>query len=104
MAQVALVHMQFFNAGATRSKAWFERGSSTIRIINGVGQGFEQVQHRYREPAAVPQADVIVCVGAIQLGVPATLIPSGSSGSIVRPAAGGRSSWLTREQAQAALG
>src|SRR5579859_2047504 len=27
MAQVALVHMQFFNAGATRSKAWFERGS-----------------------------------------------------------------------------
>jgi hypothetical protein len=104
MAQVALVHMQFFNAGATRSKAWFERGGNSIRIINGAGQGFEQVQERYREPAAIPQSDIVVCVGAIQLGVPAKLIPSGSAGSIVRPAGGGPSSWLTREQAQVTLG
>ena len=57
------------------------------------------VRERYAEPPAVVQADVVVCAGATDLGVPGHLISRGYGASTVRPAPGGTSKWITLEAA-----
>jgi hypothetical protein len=102
-AETALTHLELMNAGAIRQGAWWSHGGRSIRIINGAGQGLLDVRERYLEPATVTQSDIVVCAGAVDLGVPAALIASGRGASIMRPARGGGARWLTREQAQAEL-
>lgn len=102
--QAALVHTMLLNAGATQRGAWLEHGGRSIRVVNGAGQGLADVQSRYKEPTTVPQPEIVVCAGAIHLGVPATIVPSGHGASVVRPAPGGGARWLTLEEAHAEWG
>ncbi len=103
-AQAALIHATLLNAGATVHGAWLRQGGRSVRIVNGAGQGLTEVQARYKEPGTIPQADLVVCAGSIDLGVPARLIPSGRGASTIRPAAGGGAAWLTSEAARVELG
>jgi hypothetical protein len=103
-AQAAYVHVMLLNAGATNLGAWLQHGGRSIRVVNGAGQGLTDVQGRYKEPPTVAQSDIVVCAGAIELGVPARVIAPGRGGSTIRPAPGGSTRWLTLEQSQAELG
>lgn len=103
-AQAAFVHTMLLNAGATKRGAWLEHGGKSIRVINGAGQGLTDVQGRYKEPTTVAQSEIIVCAGAVELGVPSRLIALGRGASMMRPTPGGGTTWLTLEQATRELG
>jgi len=103
-AQAAYVHVMLLNAGATNLGAWLQHGGRSIRVVNGAGQGLTDVQGRYKEPPTVMQSEIVVCAGAIELGVPARVIASGRGASTIRPAPGGSARWLTFEQSQVELG
>jgi hypothetical protein len=103
-AQAAFAHLLLIEASAERAGAWFVHGGKSVRIVHGGGQGLSTVRARYVEPTSAPQADIVVCAGAVDLGVPGYLIPSGRGTSVVRPGGGGGSRWLTLEQAQGELG
>jgi len=103
-AQAAALHVMLLNAGATHQGAWLQHGGQLIRIVNGAGQGLRDVQARYKEPTTVAQSEIVVCAGAIELGVPARLIAPGRGASTIRPTPGGGARWLTLEEAQAELG
>ncbi|WP_144409180.1 SIR2 family protein [Pseudoxanthomonas suwonensis] len=100
----AFARLRFLHAGATQQASWLDYGGQTIRIVNGAGRDLASVEASYKEPSTRSQADMVVCAGAIDLAVPASLIASGSGASIVRPAPGGGARWLTWEQAQLELG
>jgi hypothetical protein len=103
-AQASLFHLMLLNAGATKEGAWLKHGSQSVRIVNGAGKGLASMEAQYKEPTTFPHSEIVVCAGAIDLGVPATLIASGSGASVMRPAPGGGSRWLTFDQARTELG
>jgi len=108
-AQAAYVHVVLLSAGATGRGAWVQHGDRSIRVVNGAGQGLKDVQERYKEPPAIAQSEVVVCAGAVELGVPARVIASGRGASTIRPAPGGTTPggttrWLTLEQSMVELG
>lgn len=72
--------------------------------MHGGGQALTTVRENFKEPPTVPQAEIIVCAGAIDLAVPGSLIATGVGSSTTRPAPGGGSRWLTLEQARDELG
>ena len=100
----AFAHMLLLEAGAVRDGAWYTHGGQRVRIVHGSGQVLSTVRERYKEPPTLPEADIVVCAGALDPGVPGSLISSGRGKSMVRPAAGARSRWLTLEQARVELG
>jgi hypothetical protein len=100
----ALLHALLLQAGAARHGAWYSHAGQRVRIVHGSGQVLSTVRERYKEPPTVPEADIIVCAGAISAIVPGTLIPSGSGKSIMRPAHGGGSRWMTLDEARTELG
>jgi hypothetical protein len=103
-AEAALMHFELISAGASTQGAWLSYSGRAIRIVNGAGQRLADVRERYLEPATMTQPDIVICAGAVDLGVPATLIASGRGASIMRPAHGGPAKWLTRQQAHTELG
>ncbi len=96
----ALLHALLIQAGAARQGAWHVQRGQRVRVVHGSGQVLSSVRQRYREPPALPEADVIVCAGSVDPRVPGALIASGSGKSIMRPARGGRSRWITMEEAR----
>lgn len=103
-AQAAFAHIDLASNGAVQEGAWLTFGGKTVRVVNGAGQGLDDVRQRYLEPSTIAQPDIVLCAGAIDLGVPAKLIASGKGGSIVNPAGGGSAKWLTHQEARAELG
>jgi NAD-dependent SIR2 family protein deacetylase len=103
-ASSAFAQLRLLEAGATKRGSWLEHGGQTIRVVNGAGRALATVEGKYKEPTTLSQPDVVICAGAIDLGVPATLIASGSGASILRPAPGGGSRWITLDRAQAEFG
>jgi hypothetical protein len=102
-SQAAYTHLLLTSANAVRRGAWYEHGGQTIRVVQGGGQGLSVVQEQYSEAPIPNQADIVVCAGAIDLGVPGKVVASGHGNSVVRPAAGGDSRWLTLDRARAEL-
>ena len=102
-AQAASAHLRLLNANATYKGPWYERDGQVIRVVQGAGQSLSVLRERYSEGPAVEQPDVVICAGAIDLGVPGHLIESGRGRSVVRPARGGDARWLTLEQAHEEL-
>lgn len=98
-AEAAFAHIKLANEGAVQEGAWLKYHGKTVRIVNGAGRGLDDVRQEYLEPPTRAQPDIVLCAGAIDLGVPAKLIASGKGASVVSPAAGGGSKWLTRDGA-----
>ncbi|RJG40827.1 SIR2 family protein [Mesorhizobium sp. DCY119] len=103
-AEAAFAHIQLLSAGAVAGGSWLNVAGRSVRIVNGQGQGIDQMREGHKEPTTLTQADIVLCAGAVDLGVPAKLIASGKGSSVVSPAAGGGASWLTRASALAELG
>lgn len=102
-AQAALAHVLLTQANATREGAWYRLNNKTIRVVHGGGQSLSSVRERYDEPTALAAPDIVICAGAVDLNLPATVVPAGAGVSVVRPAKGGSAKWLTLEQARAEL-
>jgi hypothetical protein len=103
-AQAAFAHIELGNDGAVQAGAWLEHGGRTVRIVNGAGRGLNDVKEAHKEPPNLAQPDIVLCAGAIDLGVPAKLIATGKGASIVSPAPGGGAKWLTHADARTELG
>ena len=103
-AEAALAYIELASAGAVQDGAWLACAGKTVRIVNGVGRAVDDMREKHMEPGTIAQSDIVLCAGALDLGVPAKLIAKGRGASIVDPAAGGRAKWLTSEQAQTELG
>jgi hypothetical protein len=103
-AEAALAHIKLIEAGAIQLGAWLECSGKTIRVVNGSGNAVDAMREIHKEPTTLRQADIVVCAGAMDLGVPAKLIASGTGSSVVSPAAGGGAQWLTTNQALEKLG
>ena len=82
-------HLLLRSAGAQEHPEGYELNGRTIRVLNGAGTLLSKIQSRFVEAPPLSAADVIVAVGAIDLGVPANVVRRGQVGSVVRPAAGG---------------
>lgn len=102
-AAAAFFHLLLIGANATRNGAWYEYGGKLIRVIHGAGEAVNTIRERYKEPPAARQPDIVVCAGSLGMRVPGHLIASGRGASVVRPKAGGTTSWLTIEQARGEL-
>lgn len=103
-AEAAFAHIELGNDGAVQTGAWLTHGGRTVRIVNGAGRGLSDMREAHKEPPNLLQPDIVLCAGAIDLGVPAKLIATGKGASIVSPAPGGGAKWLTRNDARAELG
>jgi len=95
-------HLLLRRAGATQQPQGYVLAGRRIRVINGAGRFLSSMVAHFVEPPATMVADTFVAVGAIDFGLPAHVVRSGTSGSVVRPAAGG--DWYTFDQARAELG
>ncbi|UVK46685.1 SIR2 family protein [Mesorhizobium sp. AR07] len=94
-------HLLLRRAGAQEHPNGYELNGRTIRVLNGAGALLSKIQSRFVEAPPLPAADVVVAVGATDLGVPANVVRRGQVGSVVRPAAGG--AWLDTTRARAEL-
>ncbi len=102
-AAAAFFHLLLIGAKATSNGSWQVYGRKLIRVIQGAGEAVNTVRERYKEPPAARQPDIVVCAGALDIPIPGHLIASGAGASVVRPSAGGSTSWLTLEQARGEL-
>lgn len=103
-SMAAVAQLKLVNAGAIQEGAWWTMAGKSIRVVNGAGQALNDVRARYSEPAVSPHPDVVICASAEDLVVPANLVSSGTSGSVVRPLPGAPSDWMTLDRAVRELG
>jgi hypothetical protein len=103
-AQAASFHVMLHNAGAVQTGPWLDYKGRSIRVVNGAGRGLEQVRGEYNEPPSVTQADLVICAGSTNVGVPAHLIAPGLGLSLMHPGPGGTSKWLTIDDGRVELG
>ena len=97
-AQTALAHL-LFAAKSIRVRSWYNIEGKTVRIVHGAGQGLDTVKRRFEQAPLATQADIVVCAGSLNQGVPAYLISRGQNNNVVRPEPGGGAEWLTLEDA-----
>lgn len=102
-AQTGLAHLLLNAASNDRQGSWYVKDGQTVRIVHGAGQGLSTVEARFKEPPTAPGADFVICAGAVDQGVPGSIIPKGSAASIVRPKAGAGSRWMTLDTARTEL-
>jgi len=71
--------------------------------VNGAGRWLPDMQTEYsREVPVPPEADIVFCVGADDLGVPAHIVRSGAPSTTIRPAPRGK--WFDSNGARTLLG
>lgn len=96
-----LFHLLLRRAGATTAPGGYRLGDRTVRVINGAGAVLSTVRARFIEPPVIIAADIVACVGAIDLGVPDNIVRSGRPGDIIRPAS--TDNWVDAERARELL-
>jgi len=102
-AQTGLAHLLMSAAASGRQGSWYIKDGQTVRVVHGAGEGLTTVEERFKEPPTALRADIVICAGAVDQGVPGSIIPKGSTSSIVRPKAGAGSRWLTLDAARVEL-
>ncbi|MBD9527825.1 SIR2 family protein [Paracoccus sp. PAR01] len=95
-------HLLLRQAGAVQSAGGYDFNGRSIRVVNGAQTVLGTLRGRFVEPPAAMEADIVVAVGATDLGVPDNVIRSGRAGDLIRPDAGGE--WYDLAGARAALG
>jgi hypothetical protein len=94
-------HLLLRRAGAEQHAEGYRMHGRTIRVINGGAAVLSQLRSRFIEAPITVTADVVVAVGATDLGLPENVIRRGRPGDLVRPAAGGL--WFDVQGARAEL-
>lgn len=94
-------HLLLRQAGAQQLAAGYEMNGRTIRVLNGAGAVLGSLRSRFVEAPVVLTADVVVAVGATDLGLPGNVVRQGRVGDVIRPEAGG--AWFDVAGARAEL-
>jgi hypothetical protein len=94
-------HLLLRRAGATQRADGYDLNGRVIRVINGAESVLGSLRAKFIEPPVATTADIVVAVGATDLGVPSNIVRSGRAGDLVRPETGGR--WLDLPSARAEL-
>lgn len=95
-------HLLLRQAGAVQSADGYYFNGRSIRVVNGAQTVLGTLRGRFVEPPAAMASDIVVAVGATDLGVPDNVIRSGRAGNLIRPGAGGE--WYDLAGARTALG
>jgi hypothetical protein len=85
-------HLRLRRAGAVPQAGGYELNGRAIRVVNGAGIVLSSMRAMFVEPPSAFAPEVVVAVGAVDLGVPANVVRSGRVDDIIRPGAGGK--WL----------
>lgn len=96
-----LFHLILRRAGGRRSATGYILGGRTIRVVNGAGSVLSIMRAKFVEAPATVQEDMVVAVGAMDVGLPSNIVREGRPGDVVR----GQSfvPWLDFEQAREEL-
>jgi len=95
-------HLLLRQAGAAQRSDGYELNGRSIRVINGAQAVLGTIRGRFIEPPAAMQSDIVVAVGATNLGVPGNVVRSGRPGDVIRPAPAGE--WYDLPGARTELG
>lgn len=89
-------------AGAEQTQQGYRLADRSIRVLNGAGQALSTLRDKFVEPPAVISADVVIAVGAENLGMPGNWVRTGRQNDVMRPRASG--TWYDLESGIAELG
>lgn len=95
-------HLLLRQAGAIQRADGYELNGRRIRVLNGAQSVLGTLRGKFAEPPSVMQADVVVAVGATDLGVPNNVVRGGRAGDVIRPDPAGE--WFDLAGARAELG
>ena len=82
-------HLLLRKAGAIQRPDGYKLNGRVIRVINGATTILATLREKFLEPPAVISADIVVAVGATDLGVPSNVVRTGRVGDMIRPDTGG---------------
>ena len=99
---LGLFHLLLRRAGAVHRADGYELNGRRIRVLNGAQTVLGTLRAKFVEPPAAMQSDIVVAVGAIDLGVPSNVVRSGRAGDVIRPDPAGE--WYDFLGARAELG
>jgi hypothetical protein len=94
-------HLLLRHAGAEQYAEGYRMNGRTIRVVNGASSVLSNLRAQFVEAPIPVSADVVVAVGATDLGLPGNVVRPGIAGDVVRPAAGG--AWFEVQGARAEL-
>lgn len=94
-------HLLLRQAGATQRQDGYDLNGRSIRVINGAEAVLGSLKTRFIEPPAAVASDMVVAVGATDLGLPSNVVRSGRTGDLIRPSAVGE--WFDLHGARAEL-
>src|SRR5690606_30426865 len=94
-------HLLLRQAGATQRPDGYELNGRSIRVINGSEAILGSLRTKFIEPPTTMASDIVVAVGATDLGVPSNVVRAGRSGDLIRPEAAGN--WFDLNGARAEL-
>lgn len=94
-------HLLLRQAGATQLPDGYELNGRSIRVINGAEAILGSLRTKFIEPPVAVTSDIVVAVGATDLGLPSNVIRGGRTGNLIRPAAAG--DWFDVNGARAEL-
>lgn len=103
-SEASSIRLKLQDRGATPYRSWLRLDGRSVRVINGAGRSLQDVQRIYREAPTDEHADIIVCAGSINLGVPDRIISKGTPMSFVRTSSGAGGTWLTTNEMEADFG
>lgn len=95
-------HLLLRQAGAIQCADGYKLNGRNIRVLNGAQSVLGTLRGRFIEPPSVMQSDIVVAVGATDLGVPDNVVRSGRAGDVIRPDPAGE--WYDLSGARSALG
>ena len=75
-------HLLLRQAGAVQRADGYELSGRSIRVINGAQSILATLRRKFVEPPAATQTDIVVAVGATDLGVPDNVVRSGRAGDV----------------------
>lgn len=82
-------HLLLRQAGATQCPDGYDLNGRSIRVINGGSAILGSLRTKFIEPPVAISSDIVVAVGATDLGLPSNVVRSGRSGDLIRPDAAG---------------
>ena len=95
-------HLLLRRAGAVQRPDGYELHGRSIRVLNGAQSILGTLRGRFVEPPAAVQSDIVVAVGATDIGVPDNVVRSGRPGDVIRPQSTGE--WYDLLGARTLLG
>jgi len=94
-------HLLLRQSGAIEKEEGYELNGRVVRVINGAESILGSLRARFVEPPAVIAADIVVAVGATDLGVPSNVVRGRRTVDVVRPGSAG--AWLDVQGAREKL-